>query len=297
MNRFFHTCHNRQIRQLLLLMALVVTGFVGCASPGKKVLSADMTGLKEQIWDLKKQNSELGLKISYIESDLSLLKEQLKAMSRPEDKTGGEPDTIAITSGETESAKKKKPVPEKKMVADEPERIADPIKKTPIEAPPATTTAEPMESTITEDRGTKTEEVVIDHTPVDTVKPEESAMDSEKMYKAALTAFNAGEYDVAVSGFDRLIRLFPGIGLAAHSQYWIGESYYVRKEFKKAIEEYRKVLLRWPESPRVPETLLKTGLSFLGLKKNDKGHQVLKRLIEEYPNHSAADTARRRLEK
>ncbi len=293
MNRFFRACPDRYFPQFLLLTALVVVGLAGCASPGKKVLSADMTDLKEQIWDLKKQNSELGLKISYLENDVSLLKEQIKVTNEPADKTGAEPGTIAVISEPTE---KKSPAPEKKMAPDEPERMALPTKKTPIETPTVTANAEPMESTITEDRGTKTEEVVIDPAPVVPAEPAASTIDSEKMYKAALTAFNAGEYDVAVSKFDALIRLFPGIGLAAHSQYWIGESYYVRKEFKKAIEEYRKVLLRWPESPRVPETLLKTGLSFLALKKTDKGHQVLKRLIEDYPNHSAADTARRRLE-
>ncbi len=119
---------------------------------------------------------------------------------------------------------------------------------------------------------------------------------AEEVYRKATTAFNERDYAVAVTGFDYLIRAFPGHPLSPFSQYWIGESYYVRKRYPQAWEAYQKLILRWPEAPKVADALLKSGLSKLGMGEREEGKATLEKLIRDYPRTPAAFNARRTLD-
>jgi len=55
---------------------------------------------------------------------------------------------------------------------------------------------------------------------------------------------------------------YPKDELAANAQYWIGETYYAEKKWNDAIVEFQKVLKEYKGSDKVPDALLKIGMSF-----------------------------------
>ena len=89
-----------------------------------------------------------------------------------------------------------------------------------------------------------------------------------------------------------LTQRFPEHPLAANAQYWIGEAYYRQKNFRDALPEFRKVIDRYPNSPQVPEALLKIGLCYRAVTDSAHARAAWERLTKEYPGTNAAAPAR-----
>ena len=70
--------------------------------------------------------------------------------------------------------------------------------------------------------------------------------------------------------------------LMPNIQYWLGEVHYAQKNFEKAIIEFGEGLKNYPESIKGPDNLLKLGLSFSNLKKNNEACNVLYELEIKY---------------
>ena len=83
--------------------------------------------------------------------------------------------------------------------------------------------------------------------------------------------------------------------MASNAQYWIGECYYGQREFKRAIQEFEKVLNFYPSSDKVPAALLKIGYSHLELQDHGTARAVFRQLVRTYPKSREATKAYARL--
>jgi len=81
----------------------------------------------------------------------------------------------------------------------------------------------------------------------------------------------AGERELALAEYRRLLRLFPSGGARPEAQYriaeclrpggfWSGLDFNQSEKRTKAIEEYRKVYKEYPSSPQAPQALFQMGL-------------------------------------
>lgn len=82
------------------------------------------------------------------------------------------------------------------------------------------------------------------------------------IYALAVKKLDAGETGRARELFSDFLARFRTDPLAANAQFWLGETYYVERRFKDAIVEFQRVLKDWKASEKVPDALLKIGLSF-----------------------------------
>lgn len=81
-------------------------------------------------------------------------------------------------------------------------------------------------------------------------------------YDTAFTLMKQGYYERAAKGFRDFIAQYPQSELRDNAQYWLGEAFYVVRNYRQAIEEFRKVFVDYPKSPKAPDALLKTGYSY-----------------------------------
>lgn len=58
------------------------------------------------------------------------------------------------------------------------------------------------------------------------------------------------EYDVAIRQFRSFIRDYPKSSLRASAQYWIGEGYFAKGDFARAISEFQEVIDKYPKSKK-----------------------------------------------
>ena len=114
----------------------------------------------------------------------------------------------------------------------------------------------------------------------------------ETAYNAALAMFRAGEHGQAVLDFLDFIARYPKHPLVANAQYWIGEAYYLQRDYRQAIVEFQKVPELGPRTPKAADALLKIGMSYQGLRDSASARRTWQRLVGEYPSSEAATRAR-----
>jgi len=124
----------------------------------------------------------------------------------------------------------------------------------------------------------------------------EAADTDRQDYERAFALLKDGHYDQAITAFQDYLSRHPEGRYAANAQYWLGEAFYVKRDFERAIQEFSQVLARFPDSHKVPDAMLKLGFSHYELKQYERARQILEQLIRQYPESTAARLAQRRLQ-
>jgi len=110
-------------------------------------------------------------------------------------------------------------------------------------------------------------------------------------YERTLTRFKDGDMDGARQGFAEFLVHYPHSDLAPNARFWLGESYYGKKDYPRAIDAYDQVQLNHPSSEKVPAALLKKGYAYLALKDRKRAASALKQVIDLYPRSPEANKA------
>lgn len=116
------------------------------------------------------------------------------------------------------------------------------------------------------------------------------------LYRDAYETFLKGDLDGARRKFEAFLKQYPNTELSGNAQYWIGETYYLKKDYEKAILEYEKAIVKYPEGDKIPAAIFKQALAFLELGDKTNARNLLKRLIEKYPLSDQAQLAKKKLE-
>lgn len=130
----------------------------------------------------------------------------------------------------------------------------------------------------------------------ETKAPPSPSTTAGNLYKDAYETFQRGDLEGGRRKFEAFLKQYPNTELSDNAQFWIGETYFLKKEFEKAILEYEKVIVKYPEGDKVSSALLKQGLSFLELGDKTNARNLLRRVVERFPQTEQAEIARKRLE-
>jgi tol-pal system protein YbgF len=120
--------------------------------------------------------------------------------------------------------------------------------------------------------------------------------EEQTVYAQSFDALKAGSYSVAITGFKSFLSSYPASPLAENAQYWLGEAFYVTRDFDSATGAFRNVLQKWPDSRKAPDSLLKLGYTQLEQKKTGEGRATLSQVVQKYPGTDAAKLAAERLQ-
>lgn len=132
--------------------------------------------------------------------------------------------------------------------------------------------------------------------------PQAGASDgsAKDLYATAYGLLLAQDYASAEAAFDEFLKRFPSDQLAGNAQYWLGETFYVRGNFKSAAAAFLKGYQTYSRSSKAADSLLKLAMSLDRLGQRDAACQSFSELNTRYPNapgaiRSRADNERRRL--
>jgi tol-pal system protein YbgF len=115
------------------------------------------------------------------------------------------------------------------------------------------------------------------------------------MYRAALDAFNQGQYDEAARGLQGFIAAGPDADYMDNAYFWLGECAYGEGKYEEALSQFQKVVREYPDGNKVPDALLKVALSYERLNNVDGAKTVLGQLVSTYPSTDSARRAAERL--
>ena len=119
--------------------------------------------------------------------------------------------------------------------------------------------------------------------------------DEQGQYSRALAELKSGNYAAAVEILRNLAAAFPKGALADNTQYWLGEAYYVTRDYEHAAAAFQGVITGWPNSRKVPDALLKLGYTLDEQKNVSAARATLQQLVSKYPDSDAAKLAAERL--
>lgn len=119
----------------------------------------------------------------------------------------------------------------------------------------------------------------------------------QAMYDAAFNALKGAEYPKAIANFRSFLTAYPASPLASNAQYWLGEAFYVTREYDSAIQAFRKVTTDWPDSRKAPDALVKVGFTQAAQGKNAEARTTLEEVTRRFPGSEAAQLASDRLKR
>ena len=119
----------------------------------------------------------------------------------------------------------------------------------------------------------------------------------QAMYDSAFNALKGAEYPKAIANFRSFLTAYPSSPLASNAQYWLGEAFYVTREYDSAIQAFRKVATDWPDSRKAPDALVKVGFTQAAQGKNAEARATLEDVTRRFPGSEAAQLASDRLKR
>lgn len=179
----------------------------------------------------------------------------------------------------------------------EPEESADRPDTPPVQAPPVIPPADASgdgpevrdpidaESEITTlpQRGGETREMAV---------PGEA---EEAAYERAFRALRETRYADAAEGFDAFLAEYPDSRYAPNARYWLGEVYYVTRDFETALSHFTDLLETYPDSSKEGDALLKIGFSHYELRQWPEARAALEQVVSDHPGTTLARLAENRL--
>ena len=134
--------------------------------------------------------------------------------------------------------------------------------------------------------------------PQQQIQKSEPELTAEQLYQNALELIR--NKDKFVEG-RKMLKTFAGEypkhDLYVNALYWIGESFYREKKYELAILQFQDVISKYSSHPKAAAAMLKQALAFNALGDSRNAGTTMQKLIEEYPDSTQTEVAKKYLEK
>ncbi|MGH1418725.1 MAG: tol-pal system protein YbgF [Hyphomicrobiaceae bacterium] len=107
------------------------------------------------------------------------------------------------------------------------------------------------------------------------------------LYETAYGYLLQQDYGAAEVAFLDFLQRYPSDKLSGNAQYWLGESHYVRGQYKSAAGAFLKGYQTYSKSAKAPDSLLKLAMSLDRLGQKDAACSSYTELVNRFPNAPA----------
>ncbi len=108
----------------------------------------------------------------------------------------------------------------------------------------------------------------------------------KQLYETAYGYLMQRDYGAAEAGFSDFLSRFPNDSLSGNAQYWLGESYFVRGDYKSAAGAFLRGYRDFASNARAPDSLLKLAMSLDRMGQKDAACSSYAELSKRFPNAS-----------
>lgn len=164
----------------------------------------------------------------------------------------------------------------------------------PVSDVPAGASVQPLEmpndkTTIEKPASAVSAEPVATAAPVANAAADVAAAQTPRdLYNVAFRLLNQTKYEEAASAFEKFTKQYPKDPLVGNAYYWAGETYYIRRDYVTAADNFRQGFETLPNGPKAPDNLLKLAMSLDALKRDKEACVVLGQIITKFKKTSAS---------
>lgn len=120
-------------------------------------------------------------------------------------------------------------------------------------------------------------------------------MASSSAYTEGMTLVRAERGEEGRKILKEFLEAEPNSALVPNAIYWIGESYYLEKNYAQGILTFKEVTRRFPKHHKAAAALLKIGMSYAMMGEKDNASLYLRALLQDHPKSEPAPAARKKL--
>src|SRR5262245_37456252 len=119
----------------------------------------------------------------------------------------------------------------------------------------------------------------------------------QKMYDSAQSDYMAGQYDIAVSGFQEFIKAFPKSELADDAQVAICSALLNDHKDQQAVDACDVAIRTYPDGNAIPQAYYRKGLALSNLRDAARAREAWETLIKNFPDSNEATLAKQGLDR
>lgn len=119
----------------------------------------------------------------------------------------------------------------------------------------------------------------------------------DAMFETAFLDYMAGEYVLAIDGFEEYMRRYPASDNADEALYWIGESLAAQERHSESRARFLLLIQDYPESEMVAGARLRAALEAVELGQPEAAIQELRSVVAQHPGSDALLVACMQLER
>ena len=116
------------------------------------------------------------------------------------------------------------------------------------------------------------------------------------IYDLALKKLQMGAYQEAQAELQNFLDLYPRDRLAGNAQYWLGETFYVQRDYKNATAAFLAGYTNYGDSIKAPDSLLKLGMTLIVMGEKKTGCDAFAELSDRFPDAPQAIVRRAEIE-
>jgi tol-pal system protein YbgF len=105
----------------------------------------------------------------------------------------------------------------------------------------------------------------------------------EQLYKQTHEQLLRRQFDTAEVGFKQFLKTYPDHELAGNAQYWLGETFYARRQYKLAAEAFLKGYQDYSKGAKAADSLVKLGMTLNRLGQQKQACAALVEAERRYP--------------
>jgi TolA-binding protein len=124
-----------------------------------------------------------------------------------------------------------------------------------------------------------------------------AGLSPSRMLESAKSDYYASSWNLALSGFDAIIRTFPRTESASEAQFYIGETHFAQSHWNEAVAAYTQVIQNYPGSSNIPEAYFKRGRAYEAMGQVDAARSSWELVTKTYPDSSGATLAKQGLDR
>jgi len=118
---------------------------------------------------------------------------------------------------------------------------------------------------------------------------------AEMIYNLGMEAFNAQNYDRAVSLFEDMVKTYPTDRRVPSALLWQAEAYSQQGDPARTALICQDLIQKYPNSPVVPQAMLKQAQGFKKLGRNQAARIILEDLVKRFPGSAEARIAQQQI--
>lgn len=127
--------------------------------------------------------------------------------------------------------------------------------------------------------------------------PATPGISPQRLFDTAWADYTAGQWALAIAGFETYIKAFPRSELADDAQTYIGASHLLDGKYNEAVAAFNEVIANYPDGDAVPEAYYKRGLALERLDQPDQARESYQTVIDQYPDSQSSRLAMQALDR